>query len=37
MQSKLSNLADKLSDINTKDCKTCMERKNRMQIYWVKK
>ena len=28
MQSKLSNLVDNLSEINNKDCKTCMERKN---------
>ena len=28
MQSKLSNLVDNLSEINDKDCKTCMERKN---------
>ena len=28
MQSKFSNLADKLSEINNKYCKTCMERKN---------
>ena len=27
MQSKLSNLADNLSEINNKDCKKCMERK----------
>ena len=27
MQSKLSNLVDNLSEINKKDCKTCMERK----------
>ena len=27
MQSKLSNLVDNLSEINNKDCKTCMERK----------
>ena len=28
MPSKLSNLVDNLSEINNKDCKTCMERKN---------
>ena len=28
MQSKLSDLADNLSEINNKDCKKCMERKN---------
>ena len=28
MSSKLSNLVDNLSEINNKDCKTCMERKN---------
>ena len=28
MQSKLSNLVDNLSEINNKDCKACMERKN---------
>ena len=28
MQSKLSDLADNLSEINNKDCKECMERKN---------
>ena len=28
MPSKLSDLADNLSEINNKDCKTCMERKN---------
>ena len=28
MQSKLSNLVDNLSEINNKDCKTCLERKN---------
>ena len=28
MQSKLSNFADNLSEINNKDCKTSMERKN---------
>ena len=28
MQSKLSDLVDNLSEINNKDCKTCMERKN---------
>ena len=28
MLSKLSNLFDKLSEINNKNCKTCMERKN---------
>ena len=28
MRSKLSNLLDNLSEINNKDCKTCMERKN---------
>ena len=28
MQSKLSNLVDNLSEINNKDCKTCMKRKN---------
>ena len=27
MESTLSNLADKLSEINNKDCKKCMERK----------
>ena len=27
MQSKLSNFADNLSEINNKDCKKCMERK----------
>ena len=27
MQSKLSDLADNLSEINNKDCKKCMERK----------
>ena len=28
MQSKLSDLNDNLSEINNKDCKTCVERKN---------
>ena len=28
IQSKLSDLVDNLSEINNKDCKTCMERKN---------
>ena len=28
MQSKLSDLVDNLSEINNKDCKTCMKRKN---------
>ena len=28
IQSKLSNLVDNLSEINNKDCKTCMEKKN---------
>ena len=28
MPSKLSNLVDNLAEINNKDCKTCMERKN---------
>ena len=28
MSSKLSDLVDNLSEINSKDCKTCMERKN---------
>ena len=28
MLSKLSNLVDNLSEINNKNCKTCMERKN---------
>ena len=28
MPSKLSDLVDNLSEINNKDCKTCMERKN---------
>ena len=28
MPSKLSILVDKLSEINNKDCKTCIERKN---------
>ena len=28
MRSKLSDLVDNLSEINNKDCKTCMERKN---------
>ena len=28
MPSKLSGLVDKLSEINNKDCKTCIERKN---------
>ena len=28
MASKLSNLVDSLSEINNKDCKTCIERKN---------
>ena len=28
MPGKLSNLVDNLSEINNKDCKTCMERKN---------
>ena len=28
MPSKLSDLADNLSEINNKDCKKCMERKN---------
>ena len=28
MGSKLSDLVDNLSEINNKDCKTCMERKN---------
>ena len=27
MPSKLSDLVDKLSEINNKDCKTCIERK----------
>ena len=27
MQSKLSNLVDNLSEINNKDCKTCIESK----------
>ena len=27
MQSKLSDLADNLSEISNKDCKKCMERK----------
>ena len=27
MQYKLSNLADNLSEINNKDCKNCIERK----------
>ena len=29
MESTLSNLADKLSEINNKDCKKCMERKKK--------
>ena len=39
MPSKLSDLVDNLSEINIKDCKTCIERKNikSMWIYWVKK
>ena len=28
MQSKLSDLLDNLSEINNKDCNTCIERKN---------
>ena len=28
MRSKLSNLVNNLSEINNKDCKTCMEKKN---------
>ena len=28
MQNKLSNLVDNLSEINNKECKTCIERKN---------
>ena len=28
MQTKCSNLVDNLSEINNKDCKTCIERKN---------
>ena len=28
MQKKLLDLVDNLSEINNKDCKTCMERKN---------
>ena len=28
MPSKLSDLVDNLSEINNKDCKTCIERKN---------
>ena len=28
MQHKLSDLVDNLSEINNKDCKKCMERKN---------
>ena len=28
MQSKLSDLVNNLSEINNKDCKTCMKRKN---------
>ena len=28
MSSKLSDFVDKLSEINNKDCKKCMERKN---------
>ena len=28
MPSKLSDLIDNLSEINNKDCKTCIERKN---------
>ena len=28
MPGKLSNLVDNLSEINNKDCKTCIERKN---------
>ena len=28
MQSKLSDLADNLSEINNKECKKCRERKN---------
>ena len=38
MPSKFSNLVDNLSQINNKDCKTCIERKIykiRMWIYWV--
>ena len=27
MESKLSDLADNLSEVNNKDCKKCMERK----------
>ena len=35
MQSKLSDLVDNLSEINNKDCKTCMERKNIKSEYEV--
>ena len=28
MQSKLSDLVDNLSEINNKNCKTCIEREN---------
>ena len=34
MPCKLSDLVNNFSEINIKDCKTCMERK---KIYWVKK
>ena len=34
MQSKLSDLADNLSEINNKECKKCRERKN-ISIFWA--
>ena len=30
MRSSLSGLVDNLSEINNKDCKTCIEKKNRL-------
>ena len=36
MQSKLSDLVDNLSEINNKDCKTRMERKNvKSECYFI--
>ena len=36
MPSKLSDLVDNLSEINNKDCKTCIERKSECELIGLK-
>ena len=36
MPNKLSNILDNLSEINNKDCKTCIERKSECELIGLK-